>query len=177
MKKIFALFIMMACTGAFAVSPDSEIGREFVDSAMEECVDSMVEDGAGLGMASDYCNCVLLKVVSELSVEQITEYYKHGRTIEQLMELSAKECVGILLDSPDSDTKEQIISAITEQCVESAMESGAGLGIASEYCKCAANKMFENLSIEQITEYYNHGREIEDQLKVLTKECVELLGK
>ena len=96
MKKIFALFIMMACTGAFAVSPDSEIGREFVDSAMEECVDGMVEDGAGLGMASDYCNCVLLKVVSELSVEQITEYYNHGREIEDQLNVLTKECVELL---------------------------------------------------------------------------------
>lgn len=177
MKKIFTLVGIMACTGAFAVNPDSEIGREFVDSAMEECVDGMIEEDVGLGIASEYCNCVLLKVVSELSVDQITEYYKHGHTIEKLTENSAKECVNVLMDSPDSNAREQIISAATEQCVDDAMKSGTRLGVASEYCKCVVNKTFENLSIEQMTEYYKHGREIENQINTSAKECIELLGK
>ena len=177
MKKIFVLLATLSCGGAFAVNPDSEIGRIFIDSAMEECVDGMVEEGVGLGVASDYCNCLLPRVVTELSVEQITEYYKHGRTIEQLAENSAKECVNILLNDPDSNAKEQMISGAVEQCVDGALESGVGLGVASEYCKCTVNKMFERLSIEQMAEYYKHGHEIESQMNVSVQECIELLGK
>ena len=177
MKKIFGLIFAMSCTGAFAVNPDSDLGREYMDGAMEECVETMMEQNITLGVASDYCKCIFTKALPNLSVDQITEYYNHGREIEAVMEQSAKECVKVLIADSESSAKDYIIKSNIAQCVQGAMASGAKLGIASEYCKCAVNKMFENLSIEQMAEYYNYGREIEDLASGAAKECVKLLVK
>jgi len=92
MKKIFVLFATVYCFGAFAVNPDSEIGRNFMESAMPECVDSVLNEGIGLGIASEYCKCVSNKIFEKLTIEQITEYYNNGREIEDV----AKECMQLL---------------------------------------------------------------------------------
>lgn len=171
MKKIFVLLTIMLCSSAFAVNPDSEIGRSFIQSGMSECVETAMQSGVGLGVASDYCKCTLNKTLIELSMEQLSEYYQHGREIETIMERNAKECMATLLKQTDS--KEQLISMITEGCVEGAVNSGARIGLASEYCKCVSEKMIEKLTVEQIMEYYNNGREIED----LAKECIWMLSE
>ncbi|MBQ0013432.1 MAG: hypothetical protein KBS86_02595 [Proteobacteria bacterium] len=171
MKKIFLLLTTIYCNCAFAINLDSEIGQDFMQSAMIGCVDSAIESGISLGTASDYCNCAVTKTTTELSFEQVSEYYKYGREIENIMNKNIMECLSTLLDQPDS--KDEIISGITEQCVISAVSSGARIGLASEYCKCVSEKMLNELTLEQITEYYNNGREIEK----FTQECMWMLSQ
>ena len=150
-----------------AINPDSEIGREFVSAGMQECVDTCMEDyGAGFGVASEYCRCALNDVVQNLSVEQIVRYYDYGYEIDKLMNVAAEKCLGVLLADPDS--KKQYLSIMMEQCVEGAIDSGVGIGLASEYCKCVTKKIIDNMSVEQLMEYYNHGVEIEE----LQTECL-----
>ena len=93
MKKLFALSLIFATSAAFAINPESPIGQEFIEAAMEGCMEEAVDSGLGFGLASEYCYCALVKTTEKLTLEQITEYYKHGREIEKIMEKAAKDCM------------------------------------------------------------------------------------
>jgi hypothetical protein len=93
MKRIFALSLVFATSTAFAINPESPIGQEFIEAGMEGCIEEAVDSGLGFGLASEYCYCALVKTAEELSLEQITEYYKHGREIEKIMDKAAKDCI------------------------------------------------------------------------------------
>lgn len=102
MKKLLTIFgLVIATQSAFAINPDSPMGKTWVREANFACVKEMViEDIWAVEFATKYCDCTLRKFVSEMSVKELQLYGDDDPKMEakanKMIEKFGEECLEAL---------------------------------------------------------------------------------
>lgn len=85
MKKLLFVFgLILTVQSAFAVNPDSPIGKAFIRKATLICVkESISEDLLSYEYAYKMCTCVERKVVSAVTVQELKKYGEDDPEVEK----------------------------------------------------------------------------------------------
>ena len=102
MKKLLTIFgLVIATQSAFAINPDSPMGKTWVRKARFICTKGMVvEDIWSIDFATKYCDCTMRKFVSEMSVKELQLYGDDDPEMEvkanKMIEKFGEECLEAL---------------------------------------------------------------------------------
>lgn len=98
MKKILTIFgLIIVTNSAFAINPDSPMGKSWLHRANFSCVKDLVyNDVWTIEFATKYCNCTMRKFVSEMSLKELEMYGEDDPVIEvkanELINKFSEEC-------------------------------------------------------------------------------------
>lgn len=102
MKKLLTIFgLVIATQSAFAINPDSPMGKTWLRKANFVCVKNLVtKDIWSIDFATKFCDCTLRKFVSEMSVKELELYANDDPEVEakadKLNDKFSDECIEAL---------------------------------------------------------------------------------
>ena len=106
------------------------------------------------------------EMVDFLSLEQMIEYYKYTKEIQDVIYTKCLPQTKKLIQQVFADT-------VTPDCIETLMEDDSvGFSQAVKFCYCAASTVIDKLDIKHLVEYYKYAEEIEDAMEEATMYCI-----